>query len=381
MIHDISNFIEILIKQRLPLIDARSSSEFKQGHIPGAVNIPLLNDDHRKIVGTTYKKEGRQAAVEKGFELVGPHFHEIIKKTKTKCNGNEVMLYCWRGGMRSNITAWILTMAGSNVHLLKGGYKTFRNWTLEQFNMPRKIIVLGGKTGSGKTDMLALLKQKGEQIICLETLAHHKGSAYGSLGQKEQFTTEHFENLLAFELHQTNPHQPLWLENESRTIGYNKIPDGLFEMMRVAPVVEIQVERDTRKKRILNEYGCFTHEELAEKTNRIAKRLGGQHLKEALNHLEENNKDAWVEIILDYYDKTYTHSNEQRDKENIYPVKVKWEDPYVDLQRLINTASSLREYDRLRECFAVDRMCRPRRSSRAVRGTDPASGFVCHRSR
>ncbi len=341
MIHDISNFIETFIKQKLPLIDARSSSEFKQGHIPGAVNIPLLDDEHRKIVGTTYKKEGRQTAVEKGFELAGPHFHEIIKKTKKYCDGNKVMLYCWRGGMRSNITAWILTMAGFKVHLLKGGYKTYRNWALEQFNLPRKILILGGKTGSGKTEFLELLKQKGEQVVCLETLAHHKGSAFGSLGQKEQFSTEHFENLLAFELHQTNPNEQLWLENESRTIGFNKIPDALFEMMRVAPVVEIQVERDIRKKRILIEYGCFTNEELAEKTNRIAKRLGGQLLKEALNHLEENNKDAWVEIVLDYYDKTYTHSNEQRDKENIYQTKVTWEDPQLDLQRVINAAKAI----------------------------------------
>lgn len=342
MISDIQNFLEILFKQKLPLIDARSSSEYNQGHIPGALNIPLLDDEHRAIVGTTYKKQGRQAAVEKGFELVGPHFYEIIKKAKQLCNGNEVMMYCWRGGMRSNITAWVLTIAGYKVHLLKAGYKSYRNYALQQFNLPRVILILGGKTGSGKTEMLQLLKQKNEQIICLETLAHHKGSAYGSLGQEPQFSNEHFENLIAIELMQTDPQQPLWLENESRTIGYNKIPDPLFEMMRVAPVVEMSVDTSIRKKRILNEYGCFTNEQLADKTKKIAKRLGGQNLKDALNFLVENNKGGWVDIVLNYYDKSYSHSNEEREKKSIYKVNVNWDHPELDLQQVIQQSKTLK---------------------------------------
>lgn len=138
------------------------------------------------------------------------------------------MMYCWRGGMRSNISAWILTMAGYKVSLLKGGYKTYRNWALQQFILQRNIVVLGGKTGSGKTALLQLIKEKGEQVISLESLAHHKGSAYGSLGQLPQHSNEHFENLLAYQLWQTNAEELLWLENESRTIGYNKIPDSFL---------------------------------------------------------------------------------------------------------------------------------------------------------
>ncbi len=338
----ISDFISTLSKQDLPLIDVRSNAEYNQGHIPGAINIPLLNDEHRKIIGTTYKKSGREAAIEQGFELVGPHFHEIIKNAKLQCTSNEVIMYCWRGGMRSNITAWILTMAGFKVHLLKNGYKTYRQWVLNEFLLPRKILILGGKTGSGKTDLLQLLKDKGDQVICLETLAHHRGSAFGSLGQPKQNTTEQFENVLALELHKTNPKEILWLENESRTIGFNKIPDALFEMMRLAPVIEIQVDREIRFQRILIEYGCFTNEELADKTKRIAKRLGGQNLKDALAALAENNKSAWLEIVLNYYDKTYSHSNLDRNGSTIYPAKVTWEEPQVDLQRIINQKKQIK---------------------------------------
>ena len=337
----ITDFLTHYRSHRLLLIDSRSEGEFAKGHIPGATNIPLLNDEHRAIVGTTFKQMGRQDALIKGFELVGPHFYEIILKAKAATTSPEIMLYCWRGGLRSNIMAWLLSMSGFKVHLLKGGYKTYRQWALFQFELSRKLVILGGKTGSGKTEMLKFIETKGEQTICLESLAHHKGSAFGSLGQLPQPTQESFENELAFKLGEINPGKRTWLENESRNIGFVKIPDPLFEQMRNAVVVEMDVEKDIRKKRILSEYGEFSEEELVEKTQKLQKRMGGQYVKAAIEFLLNKDQSGWVELLLIYYDKTYSHSNEQRDMKKVNTVKIDWDHPELDAERLIAQADSL----------------------------------------
>ena len=337
----INDFLSCLKNEQLLLIDSRSEGEFESGHIPGAVNIPLLNNEQRVIIGTIFKQQGRQAAIIKGFELVGPHFHELIQKTKSQATTTEVMLYCWRGGLRSNILSWLLSMSGFKVGLLQGGYKSFRRWALLQFAMQRKIVVLGGKTGSGKTEMLQMIQQLGEQVICLETLANHKGSAFGSLGQLPQPTQETFENELAFQLGEINPVKRTWLENESRNIGFIKIPDPLYEQMRNAVVVEMEVKVEIRKKRILNEYGEFPFDQLIEKTQKLQKRMGGQHVKAAIDFIRNDDQSGWVELLLIYYDKTYNHSNEQRNAEKVRSVKVDWIYPETDAKQLIKQADDL----------------------------------------
>ncbi len=323
------------------LIDSRSEGEFIKGHIPGAINIPLLNNEHRSIVGTTFKKNGRQDALIKGFELVGPHFHEIILKAKAATDSPEIMIYCWRGGLRSNIMSWLLSMAGFKVRLLKGGYKTYRQWALRQFELPRNLVILGGKTGSGKTEMLKYIQSKGEQMICLESLANHKGSAFGSLGQLPQPSQEMFENELAFQMGEINAEKRTWLENESRNIGFVKIPDPLFEQMRKALVVEMDVSASIRKKRILIEYGEFPSDQLAEKTQKLQKRMGGQHVKAAVDFLMKEDKSEWLDLLLLYYDKTYSHSNEQRDMKKVHRVFIDWNNPEMDAAHLIKEVDGI----------------------------------------
>lgn len=331
----IEEFLVQIEKKNPVVFDVRSEKEFEKAHIPGAINLPLLNNEHRHLIGTVYKKQGREAAVLKGFELVGPFFHSIINNAVKKAAGRDVFLYCWRGGMRSNITAWLLKMAGLKVTLLKDGYKAYRHWVINNFEKPLNILILGGKTGSGKTEILKLLKEEGEQVIDLEFLASHKGSAFGLLGMPPQPSQEQFENMLGEALNKMNSSAFVWIENESRGIGKIIIPTPIFDRMRAALVIEVQVERKERVKRISDEYCIFPVEQLAEHTRRIERRLGGQHLKAALSFLEENKLEEWLEIVLNYYDKTYAFSNDQRDQAMSHFIPFSWEYPKEGIAELL----------------------------------------------
>ena len=315
--------------------DARSPLEFEKAHIPGALNLPLMDNEDRHDIGIVYKREGRQAAVIRGFERVGPRFHDLVRKGIELAGDNPVLVYCWRGGMRSNILAWLLRTAGLKVQLLDGGYKSYRRLMLEKLNVPPRMLVLGGKTGSGKTEMLMRLKDSGQTVLDLEGMASHKGSAFGSLGLPAQPSQEQFENRIGMELWSHGEQKPVWVENESRLIGERIVPTPFYEHMREAPVLEVVVDRSERKTRILREYGIFPSSDLAFHTKRISKRMGPQHVKAALEYLEQGDVSGWVDLVLDYYDKTYQHSREQRDSTNITEVPFSWENPDSGVVQLI----------------------------------------------
>ena len=338
----IENFLNIFEDEKLLLLDARSEKEFDHAHIPGAVNIPLLNNDHRHLVGIEYKNKGREAAVALGFKLVGPLFYEFIEKVNGLTDKKEVMVYCWRGGMRSSILSWVLSMAGFKVILLKGGYKSFRNLILDQLKIEKKIIILGGHTGSGKTDILKTMGNRGEQIIDLEGMANHRGSAFGQLGLPPQPTNEFYENLLGCEWRKLDSKKRVWLEAESHSIGQVKIPDDIFIQLQNAPLMEVCCSREFRKERILAEYGEFSKSELAECTTKLRKRLGQLRLTEALFALEQDRMGDWLEVLIDYYDKTYSHSLKERNSSQRISVKVN-DDESIDeiAKRLINESSKV----------------------------------------
>lgn len=329
-----SEFLEVHLNGAMTF-DARSPLEFEKAHIPGAVNLPLLDNEDRHVIGTVYKRDGRQAAVIRGFERVGPRFHELARKGLEVAGNKPVLVYCWRGGMRSNILAWLLRTAGLKVQLLDGGYKSYRRLMLEKIESPPRLIVLGGKTGSGKTEMLARLKENGQVILDLEGMASHKGSAFGSLGLPAQPSQEHFENRIGMELWAIGEGRLVWVENESRLIGERIVPTPLFEAMRGTQVLEVIVDRSERKQRILQEYGIFPSNDLAFHTKRIGRRMGPQHVKTALEHLESGDLSSWVDLVLDYYDKTYQHSREQRDSSRITEVPFTWQNPVDGIRRLI----------------------------------------------
>jgi len=310
------------LRQIYPIIDARSEGEFAQSHIHGAINLPILNDEERKIVGTIYKQEGSENAVLKGFELVGPRFHEIIKEAISLFPNKKVIIYCWRGGMRSQILSWLLSMAGFEVYRLQGGYKVYRAYTFQLVRSDFKLLVLGGKTGTGKTVILKQLAQIGEQIIDLEKIANHKGSAFGGIGQAEQPSVEQFENLLAEDLRVLNSKKTIWVENESRSIGLNVIPTEFFHQMQNAPLIEIEKSAENRIAHIASEYGNLPQNELIEAVMKLRKRLGIQRTNEAIEAIQNHQNAEWISNLLIYYDATYAHGMKRQNNEQYKPINI-----------------------------------------------------------
>ena len=280
-------------------------------------NLPLLNDEGRKTIGIKYKQEGHDAAVEEGFKIVGPYMADLIAEAKQQFGNKHLIIYCWRGGLRSKTMGWLLSMAGFSVTIIKGGYKAYRHEIRDYLDQPFRFLIVGGKTGTGKTAILNALLEAGEPVIDLEALAHHNGSSYGGLGHEKQPSIEQFENNLVETLLKFDLNKPIWIENESKKIGTIAIHPAFFNQMESAPVFNICIPFESRVKRIVNEYGRFGKEELSEATMRIGKRLGPQHLKEALGALEDGNLHHFIKKVLVYYDKTYTYGLSKRRTDSI----------------------------------------------------------------
>ena len=287
-------------------IDVRSEGEFEDGHVIGSISIPILNNEHRILVGTSYKQEGKDSAEELGYKLVSPLFAQLIAEAKKHVKENKIVVYCARGGMRSQIFSDLLSKEGVEVLRLKDGYKRYRNWCLEKFTRPHQLIVMSGKTGSQKTERLFGLKNEGESVIDLEGLAHHKGSAFGSLGLPEQPSQEQFENNLAHALYfELKKNLPVWYENESRFIGKIRVPDPIFNRIVKSPRVEIEPSFENRFQFLMENYGCFSNEELIEKTKLLTKRMGLEANKKAIEAIENGDKKTWLNLLMHYYDKAY----------------------------------------------------------------------------
>jgi len=312
---EISRAIEGLRSDQLVLFDVRSPSEFMAGHILGAINMPLLNDDERKQVGIEFKHKGQQDAVKLGFDLVGGRFGALASEARRVAGEKQAMVYCWRGGMRSSIVAWIFDLAGIRVAQLQGGYKAWRGWCYERFENPGTLLLLSGMTGTGKTEILHELVALGEPVLDLEKIAHHKGSVFGGLGQESQPTQEHFENELGWMIGTLNESGPIWVEDESRFIGKVRLPDSFFLHLFAAPEVEIIRSQQGRIERIVREYASFPVDDLIERTEIIRKRLGGEQVQNAVNFLRNKETSEWAAILLHYYDKTYLHTQEVRRKD------------------------------------------------------------------
>ena len=305
------NPVEFLHREAL-ILDVRSPAEYIQGHIPEAVNLPLFSDNERAVIGTLYKQKGHDAAVMEGLRIVGPKMANLVEQTVELTPEKLVSIHCWRGGMRSASVAWLLRQAGFTVEILEGGYKAYRKWVQTQFTNPLLVNVLGGQTGTGKTRILKELSELGEQIIDLESIAHHKGSSFGGLGEKPQPTIEQFENNLVQIISKLDSKQVIWIEDESRRIGSIYLHIDFWVQLNSGPLIEISIPNTLRLDQLVKEYGIFTLDELTQAILRIGKRLGPQHVKAALEALNNSDLLHVAEIVLYYYDKAYDYSQAKR---------------------------------------------------------------------
>lgn len=330
----------LALAQRHPVLDVRSPGEFGHAHIPGAHSLPLFSDDERKVVGTAYKQESQQKAIKLGLDFFGVKMVKMVESVEAildirnkrhhfRRDQHIVLVHCWRGGMRSAGVAWMLDLYGFKVYTLAGGYKAYRKWVLDQFNIAYPINIIGGFTGSGKTEALQALVKKKQSVIDLEGLSNHKGSAFGALGQPAQPSQEMFENLLATALKKTvdswntgsddqaagmpQPSKVIWLEDESQRIGEVNLPAAFFRQMRDKQIYFLDIPFEERLKFIVEHYGKFDKEKLINAILRIKKRLGGLETKNAVSLLiEDNIKDCFA-ILLAYYDKFYLKSLQNRE--------------------------------------------------------------------
>ena len=321
------------------IIDVRSPAEYEHAHIPGALNLPLFDNDERAMIGTTYKKQSREAAIKAGLPLFGNKMLPMIETVESWMAAAQkenhltkptLYVHCWRGGMRSAAVAWLLDLYGYKVIQLTGGYKAYRNWVLEQFTIAYPLKVLGGYTGSGKTEILHALQEKNYSVIDLEGLAHHKGSAFGAIGQLAQPSQEMFENILAKKLWEVNKNKkPIWIEDESQRIGTVLIPTPLFHLMRNSTCYFMTIPFEQRLLFILEGYGKFDQQSLIEATERIQKRLGGLETKNAVEHIMQGELKEAFSILLKYYDKWYEKNaqNQVLPKVELIPVLSEMVDP------------------------------------------------------
>lgn len=333
----------------IPLIDTRAPVEFARGAFPNAVNLPLMTDDERAAVGTCYKEQGQQAAIALGHQLVNgetkaQRVNAWLQQARQHPNG---YLYCFRGGLRSQICQQWLHEAGLDYPRVEGGYKAMRQFllgSLEQICHDQKILVLAGHTGSAKTDLLLEIPD----AVDLEGIANHRGSAFGKRadGQPSQID---FENRLIIALlkHQhRHPGKPIVLEDESRLIGRCALPHMLREVMAKAPLVQLQSDLDARTEHsylnyILRKSAEWQQhagdepgfelfiEDLRDSLFRVRKRLGGERYAAVSAQLEQaislhRKGDAtehrvWIRSLLrDYYDPMYDYQGQKHPERVVF---------------------------------------------------------------
>ncbi len=303
------------------IIDVRSPAEFAEDCIPGSINLPVLSNLERAEVGTIYKQSPFTAR-KKGAALVAKNLSKyLIDHFESKDKNYRPLVYCWRGGQRSNSMALVLSQVGWQVTVLEGGYKTYRAYVREQLaQLPHLFTykILCGLTGTGKTHILQHLSQRpSQQVLDLEALANHRGSLLGEEWTNKpisQPTQKQFESLLLQQLQSFNPNLPVWVESESNKIGQVHLPPSLWQKMKQATSIEVQLPIDARVQYLLQEYPHLVDnpEILKTKLQLLKPRYG----KDKINYWERLiDKRLWTEFVRDllqfHYDPSYSQSIER----------------------------------------------------------------------
>ena len=303
--------IEELYGKDYCFVDVRSPKEFEEDRIPGAINIPLFDNDERAIVGTIYKKDSREKAIDKGLEIFSEKMPDMMKKFNS-LRGKKICVYCWRGGMRSGSIVGLLQGLKFNAVQLEGGYKDYRRYVREQLEVVKipPLVVLYGLTGCGKTEILEKMKNS----VDLEGLAEHRGSIFGDINL-EPNSQKRFDSLLLKRLIELKDEPVVFTEGESRRIGRILINERFWEAMKKGKKVKVVSDIDERVERIYRIY-CdkFDKELFKEKTRFIKKYVGGKKTEELCDLIDQGKvKEFLKQILLEYYDKLYAHTINSKD--------------------------------------------------------------------
>lgn len=300
-------------------VDVRAPIEHEGASIPGSVNIPLFTNEERSEIGTIYKKSGEEAAKWRAMEIVAPKLPKMLNEIKElRRNGVEPVIHCWRGGMRSKSVASFLDFSGIPAIRLEGGYKAYREYILERIPMmfPEKSVVLHGMTGTGKTEILKVLQNRGYPVLDLERIANHRGSIFGMIGIGEGHNQKMFDALLFDRLTELKGSSYFIMEAESKRIGRAAQPDELIEKKVDGLHFLVKSSIHNRVERIYKEYVYpFSGEdwfntEVEEKVSKLLKRIKNQEaanmLKEALD--TKGYKELIEILLVHYYDPRYAHA-------------------------------------------------------------------------
>jgi tRNA 2-selenouridine synthase len=292
------------------VVDVRSPLEYAEDHLPGAINVALLADEERAEVGTIYKQSGPQPARVRALELTARRFPSMVEVIGKAAEGRPILVYCWRGGLRSKTVVSILELTGYQAVQLTGGYKAFRSRVIsffEPFRPPGPLVVLHGMTGIGKTTFLLGLPSDRYAVIDLEGLACHRGSAFGELGLNQALSQKRFETLLWDAFRKVPPGKPVIVEGESKRIGKVSLPGDVYEVMRESVKVWGAASVGTRVRRLIAEYGIPAYRDgMVEALERIRKRLGGEKYAEIAGYLDRWEMEPFMTaLVRDYYDKVY----------------------------------------------------------------------------
>ena len=346
-----------------PVLDARSPSEYARGHIAGALNLPVLDDEERAAVGTAHARSGPEGAVHLALKLAGPKLAAKLARARAliregaaaspgtpsspaaghgtfakASGGKDVLVHCWRGGMRSRSLAWLLELGGYSVHMLEGGYKAYRSWARACLAQPRPALILGGMTGSGKTAMLAELARLGAQVIDLEALAGHRGSAFGAVGLGEQPGSEWVENALAERWRSLSPDRPVWLEDEDRRIGSLSLCGEFFEHIRISPLVLVDLPLEARVERLVRMYtGPEYRDALIACVERLRARLGDEAARRCVDDIRAGRYREAVSALLNYYDTRYARQMDRHARPLVRRIALDGDNPGLAARLLLET--------------------------------------------
>lgn len=304
MQHVESDVEQFLFSHTGPLYDVRAPREFQEGSIPGALSLPLFTDQERHEVGLCYKQKGKKEAIALGLSFVGPRLGSLAK---VFLDQETVRIFCFRGGMRSSSMVWLAALQGCRVVRLEKGYKSYRAWVHRRLDSSFPALVFSGPTGSGKTELLHLLQEKGESVLDLEGLARHRGSVFGGFEGDLQPTQETFENRVAQELYLLREKPYICVEAESRAIGKVTLSSEVYRVIHTSPCLCVECPFEERLERAVRDYGSKPESLLVQSVAKLERRLGGKRTAEISSFLTSGRIHDAAALLLEYYDTTYEH--------------------------------------------------------------------------